>query len=336
MGEMLCRKGDVIFKEGDVSSNLYKLLSGSAGVFADYAGEHEKLLTKLQAGDYFGEMAVIEIRERSATVVAAEDDTRLRVVDVYDLSEYLNSNTDEIAPIARHLSRRLRELTGDYIEVCDTLRELGRLDTSGDRISEGLLERVRKFARLHLIQKQQEQSLTPQEQREQPAWPGGKDTGVALRTETYMRGDVVFHERDRSERMYCVRKGRIGIYTNYGTERQKLLTELTENMFFGEMGLFEKRHRSATAVALEDHTELEPICEDDLAALYEKNPARVLMLLEHLSGRLRRLTADYLKACKALSAAEDQIERSGSKMTPEALVQIEYMNQLLLMPELMY
>ena len=102
------------------------------------------------------------------------------------------------------------------------------------------------------------------------------------------------------------------------------------------MGLFEKKHRSATAVSLEDGTTLEPIYERDLVALFEKNPALVMAMLRHLSSRLRRLTVDYLKACRSLAEAEEQIEKANMVLTPEEKAKLEYMNQLLLMPEVLY
>ena len=57
--------------------------------------------------------------------------------------------------------------------------------------------------------------------------------------------------------------------------------------------------RSATAVALEDST-LEIIGPDDLEELFTKNPLKVDMLLQNLSGRLRRLTTDYSDLCKKI------------------------------------
>ena len=331
--ELLCGKGDVIFKEGESGSCMYKLLEGGAAVYANYGEPESKLLTELNPGDYFGEMAVIEISPRSATVVATKDCTRLKVIDAGSLSEYLKENESEIDAITRHLSWRLRELTWDYIEVCDTLRELGRLDTSSDRISDGLFERVKKFAAFYLKRRTVKGS-TPE--ISDTADEKSLEEKDALFLETYQKGDVIFRERDHSDCMYGIHSGRVGIFTGYGTEKQKLLTELSPNMFFGEMGMFEKLHRSASAVAMENGTIVEPIHEGDLEALYEKNPAKVLLILQHLSSRLRRLTKDYLQACRTLTEAEESIELANRHLTDETRAKLEYINQLLLMPEIIY
>ena len=66
------------------------------------------------------------------------------------------------------------------------------------------------------------------------------------------RTEIIFNEGDKSDRMYDIRHGRVGIYANYGTKEEKLLTELTKDQFFGEMGIIEGYPRSATAVALGD------------------------------------------------------------------------------------
>ncbi len=331
-GEFVCKAGDVIFREGDYGSGIYRVLSGAAAVYAHYGKNEEKLLTELHAGDYFGEMAVIEITHRSATVVAVADDTHIEVIDATDLSGYLSEHRGAINGIARHLSRRLRDLTGDYTEVCDTLRELGRLDRSNDGVSLSLMERIKKFARVHLL------GGTPETFAE-PAplvRPQKCDRSRALDAGAYHKGDVIFHEGDRSDCMHYIHEGRIGIYTGYGTERQRLLTELSPEMFFGEMGLFEGVQRTATAVALEDDTCTEQIRERDLDALYEQNPAMALMVLQHLSGRLRRLTADYLKACQTLAETQREIDAGKEVLSPEAFAQAAYMSQLLLSPEVLY
>jgi len=324
-------RGDIIFKEGSYGSSIYKVVSGQVAVYAKYGTEAEKLLTELRAGDYFGEMAVIEITTRSATVVAAEDGTRVLEIDATDLGGYLKEHGDEMNGIARHLSRRLRELTMDYTEVCDTLRELGRLDTSKDRVGEGLFSRIKKFARVYLLgQNPVEAAAEPVRVESTP------DEGLALHGMQYRAHDLIFREGDRSDCMYYIHEGRLGVYSAYGTEKQKLLTELGSGAFFGEMGLFERRHRTATLVALEDNTFVEAIYEDDLSAMYQQNPAMAMLLLQHLSSRLRKLTQDYLKACRLLSETEKEIEENQERITPEMLLQAEQLNRLLLVPEMMY
>jgi len=57
--------GATIVHEGAKGDELFLLLEGKAGV-----SRSGKALTRLTAGDFFGEMAVIDGRPRTATVVA--------------------------------------------------------------------------------------------------------------------------------------------------------------------------------------------------------------------------------------------------------------------------
>ena len=115
---------------------------------------------------------------------------------------------------------------------------------------------------------------------------------------TYNKGDIIFRQGDAAESMFDITWGRVGIYLDYGTEKEKLLTELGSGSTFGEMGMIDHDPRSATAVALEDRTQLAEITEDMLGALFQEQPAKVLRIMQQLSSRLRGLTGDYLEACK--------------------------------------
>lgn len=331
--EVRYQKGDIIVREGDYGTAIYKIISGSADVIARYGTEDEKKLAQLLPGEYFGEMAVIEIARRSATVAAAEDETIVAVVDATDLSGYLSENRGEINTIARHLSHRLRALTVEYSEVCNTLRELGRLDTSVDQVNQSLLTRIRRFAKAFLLGQAAGEELAEPELHSAAQRFDGQ---LALNSREYRKGDVIFRQGADSDCMYHICEGLVGIYTDYGTEKQKLLSELTPEMFFGEMGLFEGLQRTATAVALMDDTCVEPVFETDLDVIMEKSPAMALGVLQHLSSRLRKLTTDYLKACKTLAEAEKDLEERKMLMSAEMQARVEYMTQLLLAPEVLF
>lgn len=57
--------GSVIFREGDPGDSLYVILEGEVDVSVN--GHH---VWRLQTGEVFGEMALVEARPRSATAVA--------------------------------------------------------------------------------------------------------------------------------------------------------------------------------------------------------------------------------------------------------------------------
>ena len=104
----------------------------------------------------------------------------------------------------------------------------------------------------------------------------------------------------------------MGIYANYGTPEEKLLTTLEPECFFGEMGMIEGRLRSATAVALEKDTRLEVITPESFDAYFKENPAKVLLIMQNMSHRIRELTRDYLEACRAVAEAVET-EKTGKE-----------------------
>lgn len=65
-------KGEVIFREGDESSEAYRLLSGEVEIsIATKSGPN--ILATLGPGAFFGEMSLIDDKPRSATAVAVTD-----------------------------------------------------------------------------------------------------------------------------------------------------------------------------------------------------------------------------------------------------------------------
>jgi CRP-like cAMP-binding protein len=66
------KMGDVIISEGERDGSLYILIKGKVDVVKSYRTKKAKRLRTLRAPCYFGEMALIDDRVRSATVVARE------------------------------------------------------------------------------------------------------------------------------------------------------------------------------------------------------------------------------------------------------------------------
>jgi HEAT repeat protein len=63
--------GEIIFREGDSNQELYLIVSGKVHIVKHF-GAKSRTLATLQAGDFFGEMAIFEDRPRSADAVGAE------------------------------------------------------------------------------------------------------------------------------------------------------------------------------------------------------------------------------------------------------------------------
>ena len=124
--------------------------------------------------------------------------------------------------------------------------------------------------------------------------------------------EIIFKEGDKSDCMYDIRQGSVGIFANYGTKEEKLLVELSRDQFFGEMGIIEGYPRSATAVALNDATELAVITKNDFEDYCKRNPEKTILIMKNMSGRIRDLTQSYLEACHTI-AESMEAEQKGVK-----------------------
>ena len=134
--------GTVIFKERSWELAMYDIRSGRVGIYANYGTDAESLLTELEAGKYFGEMAVIDGMPRTATAVALEDTETVRI-DSTDFEAYLSENPEKVIDIFRKLSSRLRELTDSYMDACLTVKEY--VEDNEEEKPEGLMAKIRKL-----------------------------------------------------------------------------------------------------------------------------------------------------------------------------------------------
>lgn len=136
-------KGSVIFKEGDSGKTMYIIQSGKVRIFKK-VGDVEKTLAVLGAGEFFGEMAILDDKPRSASADVAED-VKMLEIDEQTFETMIKSNPEIAYRIIKKLSQRLRE-TNAQIEnllikdknqkVAHTLKKL--LNEKGEAISGGM------------------------------------------------------------------------------------------------------------------------------------------------------------------------------------------------------
>lgn len=110
--------GAVIVREGEPGDRMYFILSGTAEVFKDATPElttdHEfARLSVMRPGDAFGEMGLIDVQARSASVRALEPVQAVSLSN-RDLHKLYRTHAEIftmiILNLARELSRRLRRM----------------------------------------------------------------------------------------------------------------------------------------------------------------------------------------------------------------------------------
>jgi CRP-like cAMP-binding protein len=289
MQEKIFNNGEVMIRQGESDPFFYQIISGSADVFVGDDSENKTHLATLKEGAYFGEMSLLEGGiPHSATVVAAEDNTRVLEIPADQISEYYKTRPDKIYDLMKYIGTRIRSMTDTYKEALEDLEKAkgeGR-EALGGRLSTYIANR-RNLKKLSQVSVDVMQS-------------GAHKDGFAKKVNEYEAGKVICREGATGDCMYDIHWGSVGVYTGYGTDKEKKIADLYTNAFFGEMGMLDGAPRSATVVALEDTT-IETITAKDLDELFEKNPAKVWMITDHLSRRLRNLTRDYLKVCDQIA-----------------------------------
>ncbi|MBI4669342.1 MAG: cyclic nucleotide-binding domain-containing protein [Elusimicrobia bacterium] len=108
------QEGETIFKEGDMGRALFIIESGRVVLFKKDKKGGERRLGELKSGDFFGEMALLEERPRSATAAALEPSS-LFFLYKSSLDGFTVRRPDIgvviLSALARLLSARLRHLS---------------------------------------------------------------------------------------------------------------------------------------------------------------------------------------------------------------------------------
>ena len=106
------QSGATVFSEGSEGDKMYLILSGAVRISRQVAGMGEEALAVLRAGNYFGEMSLVDESPRSADAKAHEA-TELLVLKKDDLEDLLFVDRDLAYDLlwnfVRTLTSRLRD-----------------------------------------------------------------------------------------------------------------------------------------------------------------------------------------------------------------------------------
>jgi CRP/FNR family cyclic AMP-dependent transcriptional regulator len=107
-------RGATIFAKGDPGTGLMAVLWGSVKISVPTADGREAVLNIINAGEIFGEMALLDGRPRSADAVAM-DDCELMVIDRRDFIPFLRGEPDIALKFIEILCARIRR-TSEQVE----------------------------------------------------------------------------------------------------------------------------------------------------------------------------------------------------------------------------
>ena len=100
-----CPAGTVLFREGDEGATMYVLQSGRVRI-SKGSQDGTKTLAVLGAGEFFGEMAILNRKPRTATAEVVEA-ARLLVLDAKTFEAMVLSNVEIAVRLIKKLARRL-------------------------------------------------------------------------------------------------------------------------------------------------------------------------------------------------------------------------------------
>ena len=121
-----------IFKEGDSGDGIYVVKDGVVEISLEVNQNARRVFAKINPGEMFGEMAVVEFKPRSATAVAASQ-TQVYFIPRNELLIMLERSPALSLELLREISQRLRDFNKRYMDEtlqAERLSVIGRFARS--------------------------------------------------------------------------------------------------------------------------------------------------------------------------------------------------------------
>ena len=107
----------------------------------------------------------------------------------------------------------------------------------------------------------------------------------------YSDGEIIFQEGEKGEEMYVIQAGKV-IITKSTHSGEVTIATLEAGEVFGEMALFDKMPRSATALA-EEETRILTVDKRKFFSSISRDPTLAFKILESMSQRLRKINNEF-------------------------------------------
>jgi len=144
------KKNTIIINQDDETYSLYVILSGSVKVFISGEDGREAVLNHQSAGDYFGDLALIDRQPRVASVMTTEPST-LMIISREDFLKCLSKNPEIAINLIKPMTSRMRMLARN-------VSSLALLDVYG-RVARTLLNEAREVDGMLITEKLTQQEI---------------------------------------------------------------------------------------------------------------------------------------------------------------------------------
>ena len=138
----------------------------------------------------------------------------------------------------------------------------------------------------------------------------------------FKKNQALVRQGEIANEMFEILSGQVGIYMDYGDEAQKEIGILAEGDYLGELELIDSSPRIASAIALEE-VSAKKLSIEDFNNFVKENPAKVILIIQQLCSRVRKLDNHYLDACKTIEEFKDAVDEK-RELSPELLSNIRH------------
>jgi len=279
-------RGSVIFRQGELGDTMYIIQAGAVEVSLKQ-GESKTILKVLERGDFFGEMALFQKEQRSATVTAIRQ-TRLLPLTHTSLLERMQQDPGVTLHLLKGLIFRIQRVDRRLKQMVED-DELLRSALGGNEEDdpEALLSDIAALPNSDRVEQVSDRA------EDVPASISFRELADVWDVEQeslwFDPGESIFLEGEPGDAMYIILTGSVEISRGSGQDKWAL-NNLKPGDFFGEMAIITDRLRSASATAI-TRTQLMLIKRKEFSEQIRARPELALYIIQALSTRLRHLNA---------------------------------------------
>jgi len=228
------RKGDIICHQNLPGQEMYYIKEGEVTVLME-----DTPVATLRPGEIFGEISLFYNIDRTATIVAATDSTKIGVLTREGFETLLRTSEphshDLIYRLYNILPERLRNLNDKYRTAFNALYLFPEADK--------LRERIPRSTHTHAVDLEPRVDFLPKFSEEEALT-------VFNEIRLFDAGQLVFAEGDRGDGAYMIVEGSVKAVTLSEHLDEITFGVLHPGEIFGEMALIDDKPRSANIVTL--------------------------------------------------------------------------------------
>jgi uncharacterized membrane protein len=134
--------GSVLFRKGERGGAMYLIEDGRVRIHIRDRGGDDVTLAELAAGDFFGEMSILDGKPRSATATVSED-ARLAVLSRRDFHDFVGRSPEVAVSMLAAITERLRQ-TDEMLRQRVT-RNLNEVEEERQTFADRMADAVSEF-----------------------------------------------------------------------------------------------------------------------------------------------------------------------------------------------